>query len=412
MSLRNFFLTGIVAIALVSLIGGGTSAQETDGDRDRTQLQDQDKDQTCDGILDRDRLRDQDGAMSGESKTLRQQLQTKSEDKTTLTQRLRTNATEKTGSQKRAGISWQGALAVNRTDWTPTTTNAFRWLWSRRRIPDLRIGRWWYKAPPKPGREVDLVFEIQNIGCGIARGPILWEVTCHNWGFWNPVLNRIAVSYCNRSLLPGQSKYVYIRFPMTRRTHNLRLMADPSDHLGPPDNPPFGQKAKLNGWRSLKDGHIRERNERNNAKWVCIRVFNLWPDGWVKIPIPVVNPLPGEETKIELRMDKELEKLLELVEVGLLDENIAHLAMDEAMPPIKVVEPDEVIAEFTLSPVSDEDEIVLVANLLDNAMLDQPISFKVLATAVGPDGEPIFAEVTVVLEVQQEPEPVDDVASQ
>jgi len=273
-------------------------------------------------------------------------------------------------------------------------------------LPDLRIGKWWYKAPPRPGREVDLFFEIRNVGRGVARGPILWEVTCHDWGFWNPVLNRIALSYSKRWLLPGQSSVIHIRFRMTRRRHNLRLMVDPSDRLGPPDNPPFGQKAKLYGWLSLRNGHIRESNERNNARWVCIKVFNLWPDGWAKIPIPVVNPFPENETEVVIQMDKGLERLKDVLEVGLPDENIAHFAMTDAMPPIKVVEPGEVISTLVLDPVTDEEGIVLLARLLDNVVLDEPVSFRLLATATGPDGEPIFAEVTVVIEMEPDTDQV------
>lgn len=274
-------------------------------------------------------------------------------------------------------------------------------LWPGYRMPDLRIGRWWYKVPPRVGREVDLFFEIQNIGRAVARGPILYEVTCHDWGFWKPVLNRIAVSYCPRWLLPGQSHVVHIRFPMTRRRHNLRLMADPSDWLDPPDNPPFGQKAKLHGWLSLKNGHILERNERNNARWVCIRVFRVKPDEIAEIAIPVVNPLPGEPTKVQIVVGEDLASLKDVLEVGLPEESLAHLARANDLLPFQPVEPGDAIYELALGPETvEEDEIVLLVRLLKNAWLDKPVSFQVLATATGQDGQSIEAEVTVVVEIE------------
>jgi len=292
----------------------------------------------------------------------------------------------------------------------PPLTDVIERSWYR--LPDLRIGKWWYKAPPWPGRDVDLFFEIQNVGRRVARDPILWEVTCHNWGFWNPVLNRMAVSYSRRWLLPGQSKIVHIRFRMTNWMHNLRLMVDPSDRLGPPDNPPFGQKAKLHGWLSLKDGHIRESNERNNSKWVCIKVFNIWPDEWAKIVIPVINPFPENKTEIVIEMDKDLAHLKDVLEVGLPREDLAPYALTNELPPVEVVEPGQVISKFVLDPENDEENVVLMARLLDNLKLEKPsLSFKVLAIAVGPDGEAIFAEVTVVLEMQPELEPVDELTA-
>ena len=268
------------------------------------------------------------------------------------------------------------------------------------RLPDLRIGRWWYRPAPRVGAEVDLFFEIENIGRRAARGPILWEVTNHNWGFWNPVLNRMAVSYYRWWLLPGQTRLVHISFRMTQEMHNLRLMADPSDHLGPPDNPPFGQKAKLNGWYSLKNGHILESNEKNNAKWVCIKIFSLKPAEVAKIEIPVVNPFPGFETEVVIEMDKEL-AIPEPYVVGLPGTN-AGLAVTNDGSLIEPVQPGQVIAAFTFDPEKDEDSVVLLAKVEANAVPARAVRFKVHGTAVGPDGEPIFATVNVILELEGE----------
>ena len=292
----------------------------------------------------------------------------------------------------------------------PSVPDAVKWPWLR--LPDLRIGRWWYKAPPKVGEEVDFLFEIENVGRGIARGPILWEATCHNWGFWNPVLNRLAVSYTKPLLLPGQSRMVHLRFRMTREMHNLTLMVDPSDHLGPPDNPPFGQKALLHGWLSLKDGHIKETDERNNSKWVCIKVFGLKPGEITKIAIPVVNPYPESPTEVVIEMDKEL-VLPEGVLVGLPATEITPLAVVGDEPVITPVEPGQPIANFKLGEETDEEEVVLLTKLVADAVVDKPIKFKVLGAATGPDGEPIFGEVTVVLEMETAtdiPLPMEEVA--
>jgi hypothetical protein len=271
---------------------------------------------------------------------------------------------------------------------------------AERRLPDLRIGRWWYRPAPRVGAEVDLFFEIENVGRKIAMAPVLWEVTNHNWGFWNPVLNRMAVSYSRLPLAPGQTRIMHIRFRMTQEMHNLRLMADPSDHLGPPDNPPFGQKALLNGWWPLKNGHILESNERNNAKWVCIRIFPLKPAEVAKIEIPVINPFPGYDTEVVIEMDKEL-AIPEPYVVGLpsLD---AALSVANVDPVIEPVKPGQVIAAFTFDPEKDEDSIFLLAKVEANAVPARAIRFKVHATAVGPDGEPIFATVNVVLKLVRE----------
>lgn len=279
--------------------------------------------------------------------------------------------------------------------------DAVRWPWCR--VPDLRIRKWWYKAPPRVGRDVDLFFEIENVGRGVARGPILWEVTCHDWGFWNPVLDRIAVSYLSHSLWPGQSKVVHISFRMTRRTHNLMLMADPSDHLGPPDNPPFGQKAELYGWLSLRDGHIRETNEKNNSKWVCIRVLRVKPAEILEIAIPVVNPYPEFATEVVIEMDKEL-AVPPVLEVGVPGGDVILLDVAEIEPAFVPLEPGQEIARFTFDPRNDEEKVVLLARLLGDGILEKLVSFKVLGTATGPDGEPIFAEVTVVIEMETQPE--------
>jgi hypothetical protein len=275
---------------------------------------------------------------------------------------------------------------------TPDTTEC--------RLPDLRIGRWWYRPAPRVGAEVDLFFEITNVGRKIAPAPILWEVTNHNWGFWNPVLNRMAVSYSRWRLAPGQTRIVHIRFRMTQAMHNLRLMADPSDHLGPPDNPPFGQKALLDGWWPLKNGHILESNEKNNAKWVCIRIFPLKPAEIAKIEIPVVNPFPGFETEVVIEMDKEL-AIPEPYLVGLPGTH-AGLAVTNDESLIEPVQPGQVIAAFTFDPEKDEDSVVLLAKVEANAFPARAIHFKVHGTAVGPDGEPIFATVNVILEVEGE----------
>lgn len=320
------------------------------------------------------------------------QLQARSGD--ALRQRILAKAQDASSVQLRQAVR------------VPAAPEAIKWPGYR--LPDLRIGRWWYKAPPKVGRDVDLFFEVQNIGRGYARGPVLWEVTCHNWGFWNPVLNRVAVSYFRRGIAPRQSRIVHIRFRMTQRMHNLRLMADPSDRLGPPDNPPFGQKAKLYGWLSLKNGHIRESNERNNAKWVCIKVFSVKPIEIaepVRIVIPVVNPLPGELTEVELVMGKELAELKDVLEVVVPDENAATFVLASDVPTYEPVEPGQTFCKLVLDPENygegeeEKEDVVLEAGILDCAKFDKPVSFKVLATATGPDGEQISAEVTVVIEI-------------
>ncbi len=322
------------------------------------------------------------------------QLNARSSEGVVLPQVIRARAEDKSVVQLRQAV---------RVPPSPVVIN-----WPGYRLPDLRIGRWWYKAPPKVGRDVDLFFEVQNIGRGYARGPILWEVTCHNWGFWNPVLNRVAVSYFRQGIAPRQSRIVHIRFRMTQRMHNLRLMADPSDRLGPPDNPPFGQKAKLYGWLSLKNGHIRESNERNNAKWVCIKVFSVKPAEIaepVRIVIPVVNPLPGELTEVELVMGKELAELKDVLEIVLPNDNAATFALASDVPTYEPVEPGQSLCKLVLDPENygegeqEKEDVVLEVNILDSAKLDKPASFKVLATATGPDGEEISAEVTVVIEI-------------
>lgn len=279
-------------------------------------------------------------------------------------------------------------------------SDAVKWPWCYK--PDLKIGKWWYKAPPRIGQDVDLWFEIRNVGRGIACGPILWEVTCHNWGFWNPVLNRLAVSYSRPVPWPGRSRSVHLRFLMTQEMHNLMLMADPSDHLGPPDNPPFGQKAVLCGLLDLKDGHIKESDELNNSKWVCIKVFPLKPVEITKIAIPVVNPYPGLPTEVVIQMDKDL-ALPEGVELG-VPADVTPVAAVDTEPPIQPVEPGQVIAKFVFDPEKDEEEVVLLARLLENAILNTRVRFKVLGTATTPDGEPMVAAVTVVLETEMQPD--------
>lgn len=275
-----------------------------------------------------------------------------------------------------------------------------------RRLPDLRIGRWWYRPAPRVGAEVDLFFEVENIGHRAASGPVLWEVTNHNWGFWNPVLNRLAVSYSRLRLAPGQTRIMHIRFRMTQRMHNLRLMADPSDHLGPPDNPPFGQKALLNGRWPLKNGHILESNERNNTKWVCIRIFPLKPAEVARIEIPVINPFPGHDTEVLIEMDKEL-AIPDSYVVGLPSLS-AGLSVANAELLIEPVKPGQVIAAFTFDPGNDRDDVVLLATVAADAVPARAAQFKVHATAVGPDGDPIFATVNVVLEPDREDTNVPD----
>lgn len=266
------------------------------------------------------------------------------------------------------------------------------------RLPDLRVGRWWYRPAPRVGAEVDLFFEVENVGCRAAPGPILWEVTNHNWGFWNPVLNRMAVSYSRWWLFPGQTRIVHIRFRMTQEMHNLRLMADPSDHLGPPDNPPFGQKALLNGRWDLRNGHILESNERNNAKWACIKIFSITPGEIARIAIPIHNPFPGHDTEVLIEMDKEL-AIPQPYVVGLRSLN-PILTAANAEPIIEPVKPGQVIAAFTFGPDNDEEVVVLLATVVADAVPARAMRFKVHGAAVGPDGEPIFATVNVVLEVE------------
>jgi len=393
--------------------GGVTVGQEEDAVRDRDRLRDQDQD----GLREQDRVGTQDGDASrtrvrskaADKNSLLRRIRTKTENKATVGEGAGVMGKEENGLGEPAGIATQDGAAYRLRAGVPGPPEAV--TWPGYRLPDLRIGRWWYKPAPRVGKEVDLYFEIQNVGRRVARGPILWEVTNHNWGFWNPVLNRIAVSYSGRWLVPGQSRVIHIRFRMTRRTHNLRFMVDPSDRLGPPDNPPFGQKAKLYGWRSLKNGHIWESNERNNAKWVCIKIFPLEPAEITTIEIPVINPFPGVPTPVVLEMDKEL-AIPNPILVGLPKPEVASLGVTDAEPVIEPVEPGQVISEFTFED-SDEEVVVLLAKLYENAALAEPVQFRVLATATGPDGEPIFAEVTVVLEVEssldETPLPLEEV---
>jgi hypothetical protein len=372
MHLRSRVLIAVAVLVLSSVINSGTSAQDNTSQRDRDRVRLQDQDQVCDGTQIQDGDRDQDRTNQGDADLGRKRIRTKVEDTEAL-------VLKEAVANTLEPVKWPGY-----------------------RLPDLRIGRWWYKPAARVGQEVELFFEIQNVGRRAARGPILWEVTNHNWGFWNPVLNRMAVSYLRPSLGPGQTRIVHIGFRMTRRMHNLRLMVDPSDHLGPPDNPPFGQKAKLWGWLSLKNGHVWESNEKNNAKWVCIKIFPLKPAEITEIEIPVINPFPGVPTPVVIEMEKEL-AIPEAVQVGLPTSEVASLALTNVEPIIEPVEPGQVIAKFEFDPEKDEESVVLLAKLGENALLAEPIRFRVLATATGPDGEPIFAEVTVVLDPEMEP---------